>query len=216
MVAEIENSKEFRVVRFYVLCNRLKDLIRTGWKNWGVKRKRVESVAEHIYGVQMLAIAIWSEYDHEIDLMKVLSMLAVHELEETGIGDFTPFQISKEEKLKKGHEGVEKILKELSKGEKIKDLIFEYDEQKTKEARFAYCCDKLESDLQCKIYDEQNCVDITKKVSDEVHNDKRVKAYLEKEKSWSKMWIKFKQERYDYKDPFLAISNFVKDNKISE
>lgn len=53
-------SKAQNVVRYYVLCNKLKDVIRTGWKNWNVKRERLESVAEHIYGVQMLAIAIQS------------------------------------------------------------------------------------------------------------------------------------------------------------
>ena len=44
------------VIKYYVLCNKLKDVIRTGWKDWKVKRDRIESVAEHIFGVQMLAI----------------------------------------------------------------------------------------------------------------------------------------------------------------
>ena len=44
-------SKAKNVIRYYVLCNKLKDVIRTGWKDWNVKRDRVESVAEHIYGV---------------------------------------------------------------------------------------------------------------------------------------------------------------------
>ncbi len=37
------------VVEYYVLCTKLKDIIRTGWKNWNVKRERIESVAEHIF-----------------------------------------------------------------------------------------------------------------------------------------------------------------------
>ena len=81
------------MVKFYVLCNKLKDIVRTGWKNWGVKRERVESIAEHIYGTQMLAIAMWSEYKYDINLTKVLSMLALHELEETKIGDLTLFDM---------------------------------------------------------------------------------------------------------------------------
>ena len=51
-------SREQNVINYYVLCNKLKDLIRTGWINWNVKRDRIESVAEHIYGVQQLAIAM--------------------------------------------------------------------------------------------------------------------------------------------------------------
>jgi len=34
------------VIEFYVLCNRLKDTLRTGWKDWNVQRERLESVAE--------------------------------------------------------------------------------------------------------------------------------------------------------------------------
>ena len=47
----------------------------------------------------MLAIAIQSEYQYNIDLNKVIMMLAVHELEEILIGDLTQFQISKAEKI---------------------------------------------------------------------------------------------------------------------
>ena len=52
--------KEQKVLNYYVLCNKLKNVIRTGWKVWNVKRERLESVAEHIFGVQMLAIAMRS------------------------------------------------------------------------------------------------------------------------------------------------------------
>ena len=61
--------KEERVINYYVLCNKLKDVIRTGWKDWKVNRERIESVAEHIFGVQMLAIAIKSEYQGMVFLL---------------------------------------------------------------------------------------------------------------------------------------------------
>ena len=152
-------SKEQNVLKYYVLCNKLKDVIRTGWKDWHEKRARIESVAEHIYGVQMLAIAMNSEYQYNIDITKVIMMLAVHELEEILIGDLTQFQISKEEKLKIGHNAVEQVLCGLLDKNFIMDLIIEFDEQNTKEAKFAFYCDKLECDLQCKLYDEEKCVD---------------------------------------------------------
>ena len=81
-------------------------------------------------------------------------MLAVHELEETIIGVLTYLDINSDKKKIIGHKAVEEILSELLNGEQIKDLIFEFDERKTKEAKFAYHCDKLECDLQCKLYDE--------------------------------------------------------------
>ena len=30
-------SKEENVLRYYLLCNKLKNVIRTGWKDWNVK-----------------------------------------------------------------------------------------------------------------------------------------------------------------------------------
>lgn len=44
--------------------------------------------------------------------------------------------------------------------EEITKLILEFVDVKTKEAKFAYQCDKLECDIQSKIYDEQGCVDL--------------------------------------------------------
>lgn len=73
-------NKEKKVISYYVLCNKLKNVIRTGRKYRHVQRERVESVAEHIFGVQMLAIAMKSEYEYDIDIMKVIFMIAVHEL----------------------------------------------------------------------------------------------------------------------------------------
>jgi 5'-deoxynucleotidase YfbR-like HD superfamily hydrolase len=67
----------------------------------------------------------------------------------------TEFQISREEKERIEHEAVHKILEDLVDGEEIEKIFLEFDEHKTKEANFAYQCDKLECDLQCKLYDEE-------------------------------------------------------------
>ena len=128
-------SRARNVIEFYVLTNKLKNVIRTGWLNWHVSNTRVESVAEHVYGTLMLALAIYSEYEVDVDIKKVLYMLSIHELEETIIGDLTYLDISYEDKVKIGHKAVEKILSGLIKGEELKKIIFEFDERKTKEAR---------------------------------------------------------------------------------
>lgn len=207
-------SKEENVINYYVLCNKLKDVIRTGWKDWNVKRERLESVAEHIFGVQMLAIAMKSEYLYDIDIMKVIFMLAVHELEEIIIGDLTLFQISKEEKEKIGHDAVSKVLENLLDKEKILKLIIEFDEQITNEAKFAYYCDKLECDLQSKLYDEEGCVDLNHQENNATLKDIRVQELLKKEKNWSGMWLVFGQERYNYDENFMSVSNYAKNHSI--
>ena len=210
----LENKKAEKVVDYYVICNKLKNIIRTGWKSWNVKRDRLESVAEHIYGVQMLALAMKSEYKYDIDIMKVILMLAVHELGETVIGDLTMFQISKEEKEKIEHDAVSKILSGLLDGKEIKKLFIEFDEGKTKEAKFAYQCDKLEADLQCKLYGEEKCADLNNQEGNNTMKHPIVKELLDSGESWETMWLKFGQRVYPYDDNFKAVSNYAIENNI--
>ena len=68
----------------------------------GREKERLESVAEHIYGCLILAIAINSEYKLNLDMYKVLKMLTLHELEEVLMGDLTiRANITKEQKTTK-------------------------------------------------------------------------------------------------------------------
>ncbi len=209
-------SKEQNVVNYYVLCNKLKNVIRTGWLDWKVNRDRVESIAEHIFGVQMLAIAMKSEYQYDIDIMKVIYMLAIHELGETIIGDLTQFQISKEEKEKMEHEAVHIILSSLIDGERIEELFLEFDAHETKEAIFAYQCDKLECDIQSKLYDQEGCVDLNHQEGNETANNELVRKLLESGQSWSDMWLEYGQRKYPYDKHFMSVSKYVKDNSIEE
>lgn len=209
-------SKEKNVINYYVICNRLKNVIRTGWKNWNVQRERIESVAEHIFGVQMLAIAMKSEYQYDVDIMKVIFMLAVHELGETVIGDLTQFEISKAEKEKLEHEAIHKILGGLLDGNQVEELFLEFDSHSTKEAMFAYQCDKLECDLQSKLYDEEGCVNLNNQECNNTMKNAKVQELLKTEISWSTMWLQYGQQVYPYDDNFRAVSNYAMNNKIGE
>lgn len=207
-------EKEKKVINYYVLCNKLKNVIRTGWKDRNVQKERLESVAEHIFWVQMLAIAMKSEYHYDIDMMKVIFMIAIHELWETIIWDLTEFDISREEKKKIEHEAVHNILKDLIDGEEIEKIFLEFDEHQTKEAKFAYQCDKLECDLQCKLYDEEWCVDLSKQKSCNAIENERVQKLLKENKTWSEMWLQYDKEVIPYDKNFKAILNYALNHKI--
>ncbi|MBQ6324285.1 MAG: HD domain-containing protein [Bacilli bacterium] len=216
-------SKEENIIKYYVLTNKLKDLIRTGWQTWHLERERLESVAEHVYGVQQLAIAMCLQYQYDIDLQKVLFMLAVHETEEIFIGDITQFQISKEEKAKLGHKAVHDLFDSLLGGETVENIILEFDERKTKEALFAYQCDKLECDIQSKLYDEEGCmrytedghVDMEYQKDNVSLNHSLVKELLESGMSWSEMWMLFGTKTYNYDENFRSVSDYARSNNIS-
>ena len=207
---EDKKLKAQRVLEYYMWCNKLKNIIRTGWLNWYVQSDRLESIAEHVYGVQMLAIAM-SEFDDykALDLKKVLMMLAIHETEEILIGDKTLFEVSKEEKERLGHKAIETVLSPLANKEKLKELILEFDEGKTSEAKFAFFCDKLECDLQSTVYDNNDNIDLKRQEGNIAFKNKIVQKLLNEGKSFSEMWLLFGQEMYHYDDNFMAVSNYA-------
>ncbi len=205
---DMSENKAQSVIEFYLLCNKLKKLIRTGWLDWNVKAERLESVAEHIYGVQMLALAMNSQYDYDVDINKVIKMLAVHELEEICIGDLTLFQISREEKEILGHQAINKVLRGLIDKDEIRNLIMEFDERKTNEAKFAYQCDKLECDMQSKVYDTEGEIplDADSQINNSAYLNRSVQELLAQGKSFSDMWLEFGRNRYPYDDNFREVS----------
>lgn len=174
-------SKAANVLNYYYNMCKLKELERTGWNDWNISRnKRVEGIAEHIYGTQILAMAMYSEYNVDVDINKVTTMLAHHETEEIEIGDITPFSgISEEEKANLGRVAVKNILSGLSKNKYIEAYISEFEEGKTKEAKFAYLCDKLECILWAKKYSDEGRITFENAPASQLE-EVRVKAIVDK------------------------------------
>lgn len=211
----MENQKIKKLLQFYLLATELKNKIRSGWKVWNIDRERVESVAEHIYGTCILAISIDSEFELNVDIYKVITMLVLHEIEEIKIGDLTPFdKITKEEKRRIGKKAVEEILSTLDKKVQYIQLIEEFENMETKESIFAKMCDKLEADIQCKLYCEENCIDINKKENTHLLKDIRVQKLLQNgEKTVADLYIENDRPVYTEK-VFENIADYIKTNNL--
>ena len=202
------------IMSFYALCSKLKDTIRKGPLTWNANRERIESVADHIYGVQMLAISIYYQFGYKLDLNKVIYMLAIHELEEIEIGDLAFYETTKEDKLEKGKNATDLILKDLIGKEEISKLLDEYNERKTDEAIFAYHCDKLECDVQMKLYDQEGCFDLNNQPNNPIIDLPSVRKVLDSESSISNAWIEFDRSKFEDDPVFIEIINWLKDNNI--
>ena len=158
----------------------LQEKIRSGHLYWGVKGDRLESILEHTYGTMILAMGIDSEFDYFVDFDKVLRMMLMHETEEIIIGDLTEWDgVSKEEKLERGNEAVSRLLGRLKKSSEYENLLNEFNEQKTIESHYAYMCDKLEYDLQVKMYEEMSRYDYSNIPSNVVTNSDRVRSIID-------------------------------------
>ena len=207
--------KEQNVLRFYLLATTLKNKVRSGLLLWKVEKDRLESVAEHIYGTCILAIGIDSEYDLDIDLNKVLKMLVLHELEEVIIGDLTPFDnVTREEKIKIGKEAVSKILKDLVKKEEYELLLDECNSHITNESIFAYMCDKIECDIQMKLYEDLGCNDINKENLKPLKNEKIQKLIDNGSNTIADIFIEYDKELYKDNKVFLSILDYIKKNNL--
>ena len=146
-----------KVIKFHNLCCKLKKVIRTGWKVWHVEDDRVESIAEHVFGSCMLAVGIMSEIENcNLDENKVIAMIALHETEEILIGDITPYEDDKMKTKKEcGKQAVAELFSNLDFSINFENLIKEFEEFKTPEAKFARMCDKLEAGLQAYMYEDK-------------------------------------------------------------
>lgn len=209
--------KERNVIKFYLLATSLKEKIRSGAIIWKVKKERLESVAEHIYGTCILALSIDSEYELNLDINKVIKMLVLHELEEVIIGDITPFDnVSSEEKLLKGKEAVSIVLGDLIKKEEYEELLDEFNSHETDESKFAYFCDKLECDIWMKVYEDNGYTDINQNNLLPL-KDTKVKSLLDNGiDNIGDIFIEYDREKYIDNEIFISLLNFIKNNNLKD
>ena len=204
---ENHNEECEKILKFYFLSNKLKNTLRTGWKYWAVEGVRVESIAEHVFGTLMLAVSIYShskEYE-DIDIEKVALILALHETEEILIGDITMFDYDGvKTKKEAGRKAVLELFKD-SETDKFLKLIEEFEQGETKEAKFAYMCDKLEADIQAYIY--RNNFNM-QKVNSTCINDKRIKEMMKRGLDRpDKFFLESDKPKFD--GTFLDVANYL-------
>ncbi len=148
-------NKEIKnLIDFHKKAEKLKITTRHSWLS---NPKRQESVAEHSWMLCLLAIILSDKLTKKIDLLKVLKMLTIHDLAESVTGDIPSWEISTRQKNKYKYEkkAFKKIVADLPKN-KAKEIISlweEFEENKTKEAKFANSLDKIEVVMQHNIAD---------------------------------------------------------------
>ena len=196
------------VLEFYVLANKLKEVIRTGWLEVEISSDRIESVAEHIYGSVILAIALDSEYHLDIDLMKAIKMLVVKELEKVTLKEATT-RDTKEDRKTSARETILKVLESLSSKDELISLLDEYYLGESREAKFVKQLSKIESDIQAKIYDNNGYFDLDKAKEDaKYYGEELSSEIIPQMKNASDGWIMY-DRRYYTDDMFKSLSSDI-------
>lgn len=202
-------------MRFYLLATQLKYKIRSGWdeNHWNVSKERLESIAEHVFGTCILALSIDSEFKTNLDIDKVVKMLVLHEIGEVVIGDITPFDnVTPEEKMKIEHEAMKKVIGDLVNKEEFLSLLIEFDEKKTKESIFAHHCDKLEADIQAKVYQDMGCQHpLDEQENNVVFKSNRVQQMVENgAKTAFDIWYEWDKSLYYDDEKFKKILDYIR------
>lgn len=191
-------TNEETVIAIFALMHKLRNTKRKGWYDENIKRYRVESVADHIYSTQMLAYAMQSEFNYNVDIRKVILMLAVHEIGETIIGDLTPEDMQEDLKSEYESKTVKSLLDLIPNSELLRNLFTEFETRETKEAKFAYQIDKAECDLQARLYEQEG-------------------AFIEnyQKYSFTKKWIEFDRKRISFDKNFSSLLDFGMNNDMT-
>lgn len=141
----LDTSRLAKQIQFIVEIDQAKQVFR---QNVVIGTKRQENDAEHSWHMAVMAM-ILSEYSttEELDLLKVLKVILVHDLVEIYAGDtFCYDEQGQKDKKEREQEAAEQLFSLLPRDQEqeFKELWLEYEAQTTPEARFAACLDRLQ------------------------------------------------------------------------
>lgn len=109
--------------------------------------ERKENDAEHAWHMAIMTILLSEYASKEIDVLKTVTMLLIHDLVEIDAGDTYAYdeegKKTKESREKKAAERIYGLLPE-DQGEKLIKIWEEFEEWKTPEACFAHAMDNLQ------------------------------------------------------------------------
>ena len=122
----------------------LKEIVRAGWVRAGIGTP--ESVADHSWGMALLAIVLCPD---DLDRERVLALAIVHDLAEVRVGDITPDEMPREVKRERERIAAASLLRAHPK---LWALWEDYEQARSREAKFVHELDKLEMGLQALRY----------------------------------------------------------------
>lgn len=130
-------------IQFILEVDKLKGVIR---RSFLVGTDRLENSAEHSWHVALLAMTLIEHSDLEVDLLRVMKILILHDIVEIDAGDTyffdTEGNASKAEKEAKAADRLFGLLP-ADQEKEYREIWEEYEARETNEAKFAYALDRF-------------------------------------------------------------------------
>ncbi|MBM6617561.1 HD domain-containing protein [Bacillus suaedaesalsae] len=112
---------------------------------------RNENDAEHTWHISLMAVILIEYAEENIDLLKVIQMLLIHDIVEIDAGDTFAYDeigyLDKEEREQEAADRIFGLLPESQKDRMI-ELWSEFEEQESNEAKYASALDRMQPLLQ--------------------------------------------------------------------
>lgn len=140
------NHRLKKQLEFIFEIDKIKSIIR---KTRLFHKDKYENDAEHSWHICMMALVLQEYADEDIDILKVIKMMLIHDLVEIDTGDVIVYSKTEKdvEAEKKAAERIFGILPNIQ-GDEYFNLWMEFENRKTKEAMFAAALDRMEPILQ--------------------------------------------------------------------
>lgn len=141
------------ILDFFKTVVNLKKISRQGWID-KLSIKNPESVADHSYSMAVMGMIISDLENYNSE--KIMKMVLLHDLAESKIGDHTPEQLDKKEKIELENNAFHKIIEDLPDLIKSEYLQIwqEYQENSSPESKIVHQIDRLEMAIQAKVYEK--------------------------------------------------------------
>lgn len=150
------------LIQAYFELNHLKQLYRQGWLRRAISPAQCESVAEHTFGVALLALFLADSHFPALDPLKLVRMALLHDLGEIYAGDMTPADnVPAAEKHRLEAESVQRVLGKLPHAQTYLALWDEFEQGQSAEAQVIKQLDRLEMALQAVVYEQQSQVTLS-------------------------------------------------------
>jgi len=134
-------------IEFLIEIDKIKQIFR---RTKLFDQSRVENDAEHSWHLAMMAITFSDYANEEVDLLRVIKMVLIHDIVEIDAGDYIVYTNKGNEKKQKEVEGANRIFNILPKelANELLSLWFEFEKNETPDAKFANAIDRLEPIMQ--------------------------------------------------------------------
>lgn len=139
----MENRLKMQV-DFIIEIDKLKRIVRQSYLTDNIRK---ENDAEHSWHLAMLAIILKEYSDSEIDILKIIKMVLIHDLVEIDAGDTYAYDSKgNQDKWERESKAAERIFGVLPKDQKeeMQGIWLEFEQGKTSEAKFAAAIDRIE------------------------------------------------------------------------